>query len=53
MIEQTYKTTHIASIWSTTQAIDNARLETEKESFNKLVNEFPDVWEGILKEYKK
>ena len=53
MAEQTHKTSHIASMWSTTQAIDNARLETEKESFNKLINEFPDVWIGILKEYKK
>ena len=53
MIEQTHKTTQLASIWSTTQAIDNSRLETEKGAFNRLVNEFPDVWDGILKEYKK
>lgn len=53
MVEQTHKTSHIATTWSTTQAIDNARLETEKESFNKLINAFPDVWLGILKEYKK
>jgi len=53
MVEQTHKTSHIASMWSTTQAIDNARIETEKESFNKLINEFSDVWSGILKEYNK
>lgn len=53
MAEQTHKTSHIASMWSTTQAIDNARLETEKASFSKLIDEFPDVWNGILKEYKK
>lgn len=53
MAEETHKTSHITSMWHTTQAIDNARLETEKESFSKLINEFPDVWSGILKEYKK
>jgi hypothetical protein len=53
MAEQTHKTSHKASMWSTAQAIDNARLETEKKSFDKLINEFSDVWIGILKEYKK
>jgi hypothetical protein len=47
------QTSHIASIWSTTQAIDNARLETEKEAFAKLIDDFVIVWNGILKEYKK
>ena len=53
MAEQSHKTSHIASMWSTRQAIDNARLETEKASFDKLVDGFSDVWTGIVKEYKK
>lgn len=37
-----------ATIWSTHQAIERARKETEKESFISLVGEVERLWHGIL-----
>jgi hypothetical protein len=51
MAEASHKTSHIASAWSTSGAIDNARLEIEKESFAKLVDQFCAVCPGVLEEY--
>lgn len=53
LAEGTHTTSHIASTWSKSQAIDNARLETEKEAFSKLIDEFTITWDGVLREYKK
>jgi hypothetical protein len=51
--EASHTSSHIASTWSKSQAIDNARLETEKKAFSKLIDQFTATWNGILKEYKK
>jgi len=51
LAEASHTTSHIASTWSKEQAIDNARLETEKEAFSKLIDEFGKTWNGVLKEY--
>jgi len=49
--EASHSTSHIASTWSREQAIDNARLETEKEAFSELVDELCQLWPGVVKEY--
>lgn len=51
LAEASHATSHVASKWSRQQAIDNARLETEKEAFSKLVDELCAAWTGILREY--
>ncbi len=52
MAEASHESSHIANTWSKSQAIDNARLETEKEAFAKMVDQFVETWDGILSEYK-
>ena len=37
-----------ATIWSTEQAIDTARLKAEKNAFNAFVGEFENLWNGVL-----
>jgi len=49
--EATNQTSHLASTWSKQDVVDSARLETEKAAFAKLVEQFAQVWEGVLKEY--
>jgi len=49
--EASNTTDHLASTWSKEQVIDNARLETEKEAFAKLVDQFAQMWESLLAEY--
>jgi len=49
--EATQTTDHLASTWSKEKVIDNARLETEKEAFSQLIDQFCQLWPNILKEY--
>lgn len=51
LAEASDTTSHIASTWSTEQVVDNARVETEKTAFTRLVNAFTETWDGVLKEY--
>ena len=51
LAEASHTAAHLASTWSKEQVIDNARLETEKEAFSKLMDEFVQTWDGVLKEY--
>ena len=51
LAEASHTTSHIASLWSKEQAIDNARLETEKVAFVRLIDRFAETWGGVLKEY--
>ncbi len=37
-----------ATIWSTQQAIETARLRAEKNAFKAFVGEFEDLWSGVL-----
>lgn len=37
-----------SSAWSTRQAIDDARLATEKVAFQKLVDEVETMWPGLV-----
>lgn len=40
-----------ATIWSTEQAIESARLEAEAAAFGSFVDEFGDLWGGVVKTY--
>lgn len=37
-----------ASIWSTELAIDTSRMKAEQEAFDSFVDEFQDLWTGVL-----
>ncbi len=41
----------MATTWTTKQAVDNARLKTEKIAFGKLVDELGATWKGIVQQY--
>jgi hypothetical protein len=51
LTEATSTTSHLASTWSKQQAVDNARLETEKQAFSSLVDNFCNLWPEIVKQY--
>jgi len=37
-----------ASVWSTQQAIERARLGTERSAFRELIGEIEDLWKGVV-----
>lgn len=39
-----------ATVWSSEGAIENARLKTEAQSFQKLLGEFETLWKGVVEE---
>ena len=39
-----------ATMWSSEDAIENARLKTEAESFQKLIGEFEKLWKGVVED---
>jgi hypothetical protein len=49
--EATSKETKNASVWSTSSAVDDMRLTTEKEAFQKLLPEIEKTWAGIVSQY--
>ena len=51
LAEATHRSSHVASAWTKDSVVDNARVNTEKEAFSKLVDEFAGVWEGVVEEY--
>ena len=40
-----------ATIWSSEQAVESARLEAEGEAFDGFVNDFSGLWSGVLNAY--
>jgi hypothetical protein len=50
-LESTATEEQRATFWSSKEAIENARLKTEAEAFQKLVGEFDGLWNGIIKEH--
>ena len=37
-----------ATLWSSRQAVESARMQTEAESFDQLMLEFETLWKGIV-----
>lgn len=40
-----------ATVWSKRQAIENARMRTEAQSFDRLIDEFEALWRDVLKSH--
>ena len=51
LAEASHTRQELANRWSKQQAIDNARLDTEKEAFAKFVAAFGQTWAGVVKQY--
>jgi len=42
-----------ASVWGSSDAVDELRIETEKEAFRLLVDELEKTWESMIRTYSK
>jgi len=51
VVEASHSSSHLASSWSEEQAVDKARLETERESFAKFVESTATTWKAMLKDH--
>jgi hypothetical protein len=49
--EATAQEVKSASVWSTSDAVDDLRISTEKAAFQKLVPEIEKTWLGIVTQY--
>lgn len=49
--EATVKESKGASVWSTSDAVDDMRVTTEKAAFKKLLPEIEKTWAGIISQY--
>lgn len=49
--EASHSTQHQASAWSKDSVVDEARVETEKEAFSKLVDQLCQTWPALVNEY--
>lgn len=50
--EATAKESKAASVWSTTDAVDDMRVITERAAFEALVPAIEKTWQGIVKEHQ-
>ncbi|MGD8914931.1 MAG: hypothetical protein PVI97_18655 [Candidatus Thiodiazotropha sp.] len=51
--EATSKESKNASVWSTSSAVDDLRVSTEKAAFQKLLPEIEKTWTGIVSQYAR
>ena len=49
--EATAKESKNASVWSTSDAVDDMRVTTERAAFQKLLPEIEKTWSGIVEQY--
>ncbi|KZW98142.1 hypothetical protein JL49_25230 [Pseudoalteromonas luteoviolacea] len=49
--EATARESKSASVWSTSDAVDDMRVTTEKAAFQKLLPEIEKTWSGIVDQY--
>ena len=49
--EATTRTTKLMGAWGSNDAIDESRLKTEGEAFEKLVGQVEKMWVGVVKEF--
>ena len=47
--EATDRSTQLASAWTSTSAVDDARRRTETKAFDKLVDDLEKVWGGVVR----
>ena len=53
LAEATAKESKYTSVWGTSGAVDDMRLNTEKKAFQTLLPEIEGVWESIVSQYAK
>lgn len=51
LAESTAKESRNASVWSTSDAVDDLRRETEKQAFSQLIPEIEKTWSGVISQY--
>jgi hypothetical protein len=51
--EATSRESKNASVWSTSSAVDDLRVTTEKAAFKKLLPEIEKTWTGIVSQYAR
>lgn len=51
--EATAKESKNSSVWSSEAAVDDLRVVTEKEAFQKLLPELEKTWAGVVEQYSK
>lgn len=51
LAESTAKETGNASVWGTSEAVDDLRVITEKTAFTQLIPEIEKAWAGIISQY--
>lgn len=51
--EATARESKSASVWSESSAVDDMRVSTEKEAFQKLLTEIEKTWSQIITQYTK
>ncbi|MFB2802484.1 hypothetical protein [Shewanella seohaensis] len=51
LAESTAKESRNASVWSTSDAVDDLRRVTEKQAFLQLIPEIEKTWAGVIAEY--
>ncbi|AAN55287.1 hypothetical protein HRJ35_12900 [Shewanella oneidensis MR-1] len=53
LAESTAKESRNASVWSTSDAVDDLRRLTEKQAFSQLIPEIEKTWAGVITQYSK
>lgn len=49
--ESTAKEKQIASIWTSSDAVDETRIKAETKAFEQMLDEFAVTWKGIVEQY--
>ncbi len=53
LAESTAESKQLTNAWQSSDAIDDTRRQTEKESFTNLVGELEKTWPNVVKQYAK
>ena len=51
--ETTIRKEQLASAWTSSDAVDNSRLKTERQAFKSLLDEFEGLWRNVVNERRK
>ncbi len=51
LLEANHQTDALSNAWTSRDAIDKARKVTEQHAFDKMVEQFPGLWSGVVARY--
>jgi hypothetical protein len=51
VVESTAKEKQIASVWTSSDAVDETRIKAETKAFSQMLDEFAVTWKGIVEQY--